>query len=266
MNCGAPFDLEPILRAPSAPSKFANNADINPQDMVKFLDLTSLNSDDNSANITVLCDLGIQHKVAALCVYPRFLPEVTLKLNSVDVKSCTVTGSFPHGLGSSDVRLQETTWAANHCADEIDIVIPRFLALQGDYATLYKDIQMHRKAAGTAKLKVIICTSELKDPGIISKTSWVACLAGADFIKTSTGKEDSTATVEQGAAICHALKLYQQEHNAKVGFKASGGIKSYEQARSWYSLVAHQLGEEWLTPNKFRIGASSLLHDLVSRT
>lgn len=233
---------------------------------IRCMDLTSLNSDDTPGRIATLCDRAREHSVAAVCVYPFLLPVARHELKGSAVAAATVAAGFPHGLSPWPARVLEVEECASIGASEIDVVISRPLALAQRWRELYDEIKALRDAANPAILKVIIGSGELPSVQAVANTALVALMAGADFVKTSTGKEKINATLPAGTAIATAIRTYDAATGIKAGIKPAGGIKSGADAAAWIRLVRHELGEEWLKPSHFRIGASSLLDDLVSRT
>lgn len=229
--------------------------------VIANLDLTTLQGDDHPERIIALCERAKETGVAAVCVYPAFVDLCRKHLNGTGIKVATVAGAFPHGLSTPAARAADIREA--HHADEIDIVIPRYLALTGDWEGLYHDLVLMREAAGSKKLKVILATGELGTPERITKASAVAIAAGADFVKTSTGKESVNATLEAGQAMLASLRAAQMNLGLTIGLKPAGGIATAEDAWTWRQMVAGTLGEEATHPDRFRIGASRLLDDLI---
>lgn len=240
---------------------------VDPVSLLAFLDLTSLNGDDTIAKVKGLCRraCSLDPGPATVCVFPAFLPTAREALSGSSVRLATVAGSFPHGLGSLPTRLAEVREAGALGADEVDVVIRREWALTGEWDRLYEEISLFRDAASGLVLKVILATGELRAPILVYRASLVALAAGADFLKTSTGRETINATLEAGAAMTAALLTYANRTGRHAGLKPAGGIRTYEDAAPWCSLVRAALGPEALSPNRFRIGASALLDDLVAR-
>lgn len=243
---------------------------------IGFIDLTTLGADDTLDKVEAICAKAVNPlqlqsnssvNTASVCVYPLRLPEVIATLAKLDkehkVNRDTVGGGFPSGQFPLETRLREVEIDVELGADEIDIVINRPLVLMQQWHKLYEELKSFRVACGNKVLKVILSTGELQNLDNVYKTSIIAMMAGADFIKTSTGKETINATLPVGIVMCHAIKNYYESTNKKVGFKPAGGIKTSQEALEWMMLVQTELGEEWLTKNLFRIGASSLLDDIV---
>lgn len=239
--------------------------------VLKCIDLTTLQGDDTKKKVKELCrkaslplpSLNVQ--VAAVCIYPVFVELAKEHLSSTGIKIATVAAGFPHGLSPFSSRLDEVKTCAEMGADEIDIVIRREHVLNGEWEQLYHEVKAFKQASSPAKLKVILATGELGTTENIYKASVTAMMAGADFIKTSTGKEEVNATLEAGCVMMQAIKDYKTLFNLKVGLKPAGGIKSSDQAMSWWQLLQNELGEEWQNSNYFRIGASSLVDDIATK-
>lgn len=249
-----------------APSEFLPNPAPLPltrrrlETAISCLDLTTLAGDDTDARIDALAAKGKQHGVAAVCVYPVFVG--TAKQHGVRV--ATVGGAFPHGLSTLESRLKDVKACAQTGADEIDVVIRRQLALEDRWAELYDEVLAMKQAAGGRHLKTILATGELESPQRIWKAALVCLMAGADFVKTSTGKEKVNATLEAGAAMASAIRFYREKTGRPAGLKPAGGIKDAEQTLAWMALVERDLGAECLRPEQFRIGASALLDELLA--
>lgn len=235
---------------------------------VRCLDLTSLSAEDSDASICTLCakaqnPLEASHAdgptVAAVCLYPIFVPLAAAKLHGTAVQVASVAASFPTGLLPMNLRLAQIQYAVEAGAQEIDVVVQRRHILQGDWATLYEEILQMRQACGNARLKVILETGMLPHLTLVADASAVAMAAGADFIKTSTGKEERGASLEAGTVMARAIQAHYQRTGYRVGLKPSGGIRSAQHALQWIHLVQEELGTVWLNPVLFRLGASSLL-------
>lgn len=235
---------------------------------ISLLDLTSLNDDDTEASIRQLCEQaqsvdaeGNRYRVAALCIYPRFIPfarTVLDELGLYDVKIATVS-NFPHGRSDIDSAVKETKACVAYGADEVDVVMPYAALQEGDETTVYNLIAACKAACGNnAQLKVIFETGELKIPSLIAKASDIAIRAGADFIKTSTGKVAVNATPEAAQVMLEQIASQERP----VGFKPAGGVKSLDDVRTYFRLVDDTVGHDRLTPTYFRFGASSLLKAL----
>ncbi len=237
----------------------------------KCIDLTTLQGDDTAKRVKALCEKALSPipsldlQVAAVCIYPVFIELAKNELKNTEIKIATVAAGFPHGLSPFSSRLDEVKSCAEMGADEIDIVIRRDYVLDGKWEQLYREVKAFKEAASPAKLKVILATGELKTAENIYRASLIAMMAGADFIKTSTGKEEVNATLEAGYVMMQAIKNYQKMFNLKVGVKPAGEIKIAAQALSWWYMLSKELGNEWQNPEFFRIGASSLVDDILKK-
>lgn len=231
--------------------------------IVASMDLTSLNSVDTDSTIQALCTKAVEHRVAAVCVYPVFIPVALKALGDSGIPVATVAGGFPHGLSPMRARLIEIEECAAAGASEIDVVISRGRVKDGDYRWTYDEVRAMRDACGPALMKVILGTGELT-PDETRKASMAAMMGGADFIKTSTGKEETNATLEAGRVMAGAIREFCKATGLVVGLRPAGGIRNPDQALAWISLVRGELGGEWLRPERFRIGASSLLQEIIS--
>lgn len=200
--------------------------------------------------------------VAAICVYPNFVSTVRETLTAPNVRVACVSGAFPASQSFIEVKIAETALAVAAGADEIDIVLNLGKFLEGDYEEASSEIEEQKAACRDAHLKVILETGALVEPEAIRRASILSLYAGADFLKTSTGKEYPGASLEAAYIMCTVLKEYHTKYGHKRGIKFSGGIKTAEDAVKYYTLVKHILGEEWLTPELLRIGASSLVANL----
>jgi len=245
---------------------------------VSCLDLTTLAGDDTPGKIHRLCakarhpvradlleamgvaDLGIT--VGAVCVYPSMVPHAVDALEGSGIPVASVATAFPAGLSPMSSRVEEIHYAVREGAAEIDIVITRRHVLTGNWQALYDEIASFREACGEAHLKTILATGELATLRNIQKASFVAMMAGADFIKTSTGKETENATLPVSLTMARAIREYRERTGHNVGFKPAGGIRTAKDAIAWLILMKEELGREWLEPDLFRIGASSLLTDI----
>ncbi|CAH0627214.1 unnamed protein product [Chrysodeixis includens] len=249
---------------------------------ISVIDLTTLAGDDTRSNVFRLCakaanplpssileKLELKEKVrtAAVCVYPSRVKDAyeAIKLMNLnkEINIASVATGFPSGLYPFETRVQEIKFAVNSGATEIDVVLDRSLVLTGQWDALFNEVQQMRKACGDAHLKVILGVGELGSYNNIYKASMISMMAGADFIKTSTGKEAVNATLPIGLVMCRAIRKYYQMTGVRIGLKPAGGIKTTRDAINWLVLVYTELGPEWLTPKLFRIGASSLLDELV---
>jgi deoxyribose-phosphate aldolase len=183
-------------------------------------------------------------------------------LEGSGIPVATVSAGFPHGLSPLSVRLAEIEASVSVGAHEIDTVIPRFLVLEGNWEELYEQVSAYRNACGEAHLKTILSTGELGSLENVYKASMVCMMAGADFIKTSTGKEKVNATLPVGLVMARAIREYGQKTGYAVGLKPAGGIREASEALAWFGLVKQELGDSWTEPSLFRFGASSLLGNL----
>jgi deoxyribose-phosphate aldolase len=237
--------------------------------VVSLLDLTSLNATDTPDIIEVLIKRakspvpGHDVKVAAVCVYAPFVEQACTALEHTDVEVATVAGGFPSGQMALELKCAEIELAIKLGATEVDAVIRRTYPLMQNWLALYEEVKAFRKSCKDVHLKVIMATGELPDPATIFKTSMTCLMAGADVIKTSTGMEKVNATLDAGYIMMQAIKRYEDMTGFKAGLKPAGGIRTTEQSLRWLELVRKLLGESWLQPSLFRIGASSLLDDLL---
>lgn len=202
--------------------------------------------------------------VAAICVYPNMAEIVQDTLEADNVKIACVSGGFPSSQTFMEVKVAETAMALHTGAEEIDIVMPVGKFLSGNYEEMCDEIAELKDICGEKPLKVILETGALRTASNIKKAAILAMYSGADFIKTSTGKEAISATPEAALIMCEAIKEYYKETGRKVGFKAAGGIDSVKKALAYYTIVKEVLGEEWLNNELFRIGASRLANQLLS--
>ena len=245
----------------------------NTREVKKFLhstiDLTTLSGADTEEKVAQLVASvndfeGTEDvpSVAAICVYPNFVKTVRSVLTAEGVQVACVSGCFPASQSFIEVKIAETALAIADGADEIDIVLNLGAFLSGDYEEVATEIQEQRSTARTAHLKVILETGALKDPELIRKASILSLFSGADFLKTSTGKEYPGADLRAAYILCSVLKEYFDKYGEKRGVKFSGGIRSAEEAVKYYCIVEALLGKEWLDNKLFRIGASSLVGSL----
>lgn len=238
------------------------------------IDLTSLTPTDNDESILAMVEKVNQFghlypdmpNVAAMCVYPNFIPVLKNALEIEEVKMACVSGGFPSSQTFIEVKIAETAMAIMEGADEIDMVLSVGTFLSGDYETLCDEIQELKEVTESKKkhLKVILETGALQSAENIKKASILAMYSGADFIKTSTGKEKISATPEAAYVMCQAIKEYFEETGNKVGFKPAGGLSTPQDAIVYYTIVKEILGEEWLTNKLFRLGTSRLSNLLLS--
>ncbi len=238
---------------------------------VRCMDYTTLEGTDTPGRIVQLCAKAIRPdpldptipSVAAVCVYPELVPVAAEQLAGTGIHIASVAGAFPSGLGPLDSRLEEIRWAVKHGADEIDIVLNRSAFLAGRYGQAYEEIAASKEACGRAHCKVILETGELGSYDQIRKASMLAMCAGADFIKTSTGKIGTNATLPTALCMAEAIREFAEQTGRDVGLKVAGGIRTAKQSWQYLVVVYETLGSAWLTPERFRIGASSLLNDVL---
>ena len=197
-----------------------------------------------------------------MCVYHSFVPTAVKALEGSGIPVAAVSTAFPHGLAPVDTKIREIEESVAAGAREIDIVIERQMVLTGDWQALYDQIRAFRKACGEAHLKTILGTGELATLNNVAKASLVCMLAGADFIKTSTGKEKVNATLPTSLAMIRMIRWFADETGVEIGYKPAGGISSAKTALDYMALMKEELGTHWLTPHLFRFGASSLLTDI----
>ncbi len=236
------------------------------------IDLTTLNTTDSDESVMRFTqnvnrfdeEFPDMKNVAAICVYPNFAEIVKDTLEVEDVKIACVSGGFPSSQTFTEVKVAETAMAIMDGADEIDIVISVGKFLVGDYESVCDEIQELKETCKDKHLKVILETGALRTASNIKKASILSMYAGADFIKTSTGKQQPAATPEAAYVMCQAIKEYYEETGNKVGFKPAGGINTVNDALVYYSIVKEVLGEEWLNNTLFRLGTSRLANLLLS--
>jgi deoxyribose-phosphate aldolase len=239
--------------------------------LLSFLDLTSLESTDTRETIQTLCakarsfgDRGLPHP-AAVCVFSPFIQTARESLNGTSIKIATVACGFPHGQIPESAKESEVRFALDAGVQEVDIVFPRGWLLDKKPETLHDHVIKVREWTQSIHLKVILETGELKDPGLIAEASQIAMDAGADFIKTSTGKGKIGATPESVDIMTREIQVYWKNSGRKVGIKPAGGISTPEDAQRYYEIVATNLGKDWLKPSLFRIGASRLADRLIEK-
>jgi len=291
-NPGAPLDLETVRairvnrsaverRAATIPTRRTVKKEWQAAWLLRaitLIDLTTLAGDDTPSNVRRLCakakdpvradilaalgaeELGI--KVAAVCVYHELVSVAVEALAGSGIPVAAVSAGFPAGLNPFPQRLAEIKASVAAGASEIDIVITRAHVLTGDWQALYDEVRAFRDACGDAHLKAILATGELATLTNVARASRVAMMAGADFIKTSTGKETVNATLPFGLVMARQIREFQEETGAAVGFKPAGGIRSAKNAVDWMLLMKEELGDEWLRAKLFRLGASALLTDI----
>ena len=245
---------------------------------IRCMDLTTLSSDDTPDRVRRLCskalrplkqelsnDLGITSlnlTVGAVCVYHALVKTAVKALKGSNIPVAAVSTGFPHGLSPLPRRIEEIRDSVSAGALEIDIVITRAHVFSGNWEALYQEIKSFREACGDSHLKTILGTGELGSLRNVAKASLVCMMAGADFIKTSTGKEPQNATLPVSLVMLRMIRDYHQKTRHKVGFKPAGGIRTAKQALEWQILMKEELGREWLEPELFRFGASGLLTDI----
>ena len=248
-----------------------NNIDVK-KEIFHCIDLTTLKCTDSEESVMKFTEKVNEFvdkypdldNVAAICVYPNMAEIVSDSLEADNVKIACVSGGFPSSQTFMEVKIAETAMAIHAGAEEIDIVMPVGKFLCGDYEGMCDEIGELKDACGEKTLKVILETGALRTASNIKKAAILAMYAGADFIKTSTGKEAISATPEAALVMCEAIKEYYKETGRKVGFKAAGGIDSVKKALAYYTIVKETLGEEWLNNGLFRIGTSRLTNLLLS--
>jgi deoxyribose-phosphate aldolase len=238
---------------------------------VRMVDLTTLEGADTPGKVRGMCakalrpdpaDPGVP-PVAAVCVYPDLVGICRAELAGSPVAVASVATAFPSGRASLAVKLADVADAVAAGADEVDMVIDRGAFLAGRYGQVFQEVRQVREACGSAHLKVILETGELATLDNVSRASWLAMLAGADFIKTSTGKVAPAATPPVTLVMLAAARDYAQVTGRRVGVKVAGGVRTAKEAIRYLVLVRETAGAQWLTPELFRIGASSLLNDLL---
>ena len=248
-----------------------NNIDVK-KEIFHCIDLTTLKCTDSEESVMKFTEKVNEfvdkypdlENVAAICVYPNMAEIVCDSLEADNVKIACVSGGFPSSQTFMEVKIAETAMAIHAGAEEIDIVMPVGKFLCGDYEGMCDEIGELKDVCGEKTLKVILETGSLRSASNIKKAAILAMYAGADFIKTSTGKEAISATPEAALVMCEAIKEYYKETGRKVGFKAAGGIDSVKKALAYYTIVKETLGEEWLNNGLFRIGTSRLTNLLLS--
>ena len=236
------------------------------------IDLTTLSCCDSEESVEAMArraaefEMDFPHlqNVASICVYPPFVETVGLNIDGTPLRITSVAGGFPSSQTFLEVKMLEVAMAIENGADEVDIVVNVGKILTGAYDEAANEMEVLREESDGATLKVILETGALKSPEMIYNASLLAMAAGADFIKTSTGKIDVSATPEAAVVMCKAIKEYHDKTGRKVGFKAAGGVRTAEDAALYYTIVKEILGEEWLTTELFRIGASSAANNILS--
>ena len=243
---------------------------------IACMDLTTLSGDDTPARVLRLCAkarqplradlmaaLGLEAlHTGAVCVYHEMVAPAVQALAGCAIPVAAVSTGFPAGLSGMETRLREIELSVQAGAREIDIVISRRLALLHDWPALHDELRAFRAACGPAHMKAILATGELQTLENVARASWVAMMAGADFIKTSTGKEGVNATLDVSLVMVRAIREFHAETGQLVGYKPAGGISSARLATQYMALINEELGPRWLRPDLFRFGASSLLTDI----
>jgi deoxyribose-phosphate aldolase len=238
---------------------------------IRCMDLTTLEGADTPGKIAALCSKAIRPQpgdssipsVAAVCLYPALVAEAVRHLRGTEVRVASVATAFPSGQSFLDVKLAETRQAVAAGADEVDMVIDRGAFLSGAYQKVYDEIGAVKEACGSAHLKVILETGELGTYDSVRRASILAMAAGADFIKTSTGKVQPAATLPVSLVMMEAIRDFHHETGRLVGFKPAGGIRTSKLAIAYLVALWETLGADWMTPERFRLGASSLLNDVL---
>jgi deoxyribose-phosphate aldolase len=238
---------------------------------VRVMDLTTLEGADTPGKVSALASKAIRPdpadltvpSVAAVCVYPSLVPTAVERTRGTSVKVASVATAFPSGQSPTHIKVGEARDAVELGADEIDMVIDRGAFLSGRYAKVYDEIVQVKEAIGETHLKVILETGELGTYDNVRRASLLAMAAGADFIKTSTGKLPSSATLPVTLCMLEAIRDVHVETGRRVGMKAAGGIRQAKQAVQYLVLLHETLGTEWLTPDLYRLGASTLLNDVL---
>ena len=238
---------------------------------IRMIDLTTLEGMDTKSKVKSLCAKAKRPdpldstvpSVAAVCVYSDLVGIAKENLIGTNIKVAAVATGFPSGRISLAAKLQDTADAVSQGADEIDMVIDRGAFHEGRFLDIYDQIQSIKRACQAAHLKVILETGELKTSDNVKKASWIAMLAGADFIKTSTGKVQPAATLPVTLVMLQAIRDFEIATHRRIGMKPAGGIKTTKDAMKYLVLIKETLGDNWMNPNMFRFGASSLLNDLL---
>lgn len=245
---------------------------------ISCIDLTTLSGDDTPGNVQRLCakaqhpvrhdlleKLGMTDSkltVGAVCVYHNLIAEAKISLGDSNIPIAAVSTGFPAGQISQEIKLKEIELSVAAGAEEIDIVISRAQVLTSDWEALYNEVKKYRKACGEAHMKTILATGELSTLTNVAKASMVCMMAGADFIKTSTGMEGVNATLPVSLVMVRMIREYFEKTGFKVGFKPAGGIRKAKDALNWLILMKEELGTEWMKSDLFRFGASGLLGDI----
>ncbi|MFD1340833.1 deoxyribose-phosphate aldolase [Litorisediminicola beolgyonensis] len=289
-NDGMPLDLDWVMRATANRSAIERRAATLPgrrsvkkdhqaawlARAISCIDLTTLAGDDTPGRVARLCAksrqpvrrdlldaLGLPGlTTGAVCVYHDMVPHAVAALDGANIPVAAVSTGFPAGLSPFHLRVAEIGESVTAGATEIDIVISRRHVLTGDWQALYDEMAAFRRASGPAHVKAILATGELGTLRNVARASLVCMMAGADFIKTSTGKESVNATLPVSLVMIRAIRDYYQETGIRVGYKPAGGISKAKDALTYLALIKEELGDRWLRPDLFRFGASSLLGDI----
>jgi deoxyribose-phosphate aldolase len=238
---------------------------------IRCMDLTTLEGADTPGKVAAMCAKAMRPKpgdptmpaVAAVCVYPSRIADCVEHLRGSDVRIASVATAFPSGQSFTSIKIAEAEEAVKAGAHEIDMVIDRGAFLAGDYQRVYDEVVAVKEACGPAHLKVILETGELGTYDAVRRASILAMAAGADFIKTSTGKVLPAATLPVSLVMMESIRDFMRETGRPVGFKAAGGIRTAKQAIAYLVVTYETLGPEWMTPERFRLGASTLLNDVL---
>jgi deoxyribose-phosphate aldolase len=238
---------------------------------ISMIDLTTLEGQDTPGKVRALCAKALRPdpadsttpRVAAICVYPDMVPVAAAELAGSGVHLASVATAFPSGRAALSVKIADVKEAVASGADEIDMVIDRGAFLSGRYLQVFEEIVAVKHACGSAHLKVILETGELVTYDNVRRASWLAMLAGGDFIKTSTGKISPAATLPVTLVMLEAVRDFRDATHRQVGVKPAGGIRTTKDAVKYLVLVNETVGDDWLDPDWFRLGASSLLNDLL---
>ena len=245
---------------------------------ISCIDLTTLSGDDTTSNVQRLCAKAISpvredllqtlemdtanFHVGAVCVYHNKIKDAVNFIGDYPIPIAAVSTGFPAGQIPLKEKLKQIDLSVKAGATEIDIVVSRELVLQSKWRELYKEVKACREACGEAHMKTILATGEIPTYTKVAKASWVSMMAGSDFIKTSTGKEPTNATLPVSLVMIRTIREFEELTGYKVGFKPAGGIRKAKQALNWLILIKEELGDDWLNANLFRFGASSLLGDI----
>lgn len=263
--------IEEILQLAEAGLLFSKHfqstqkVEVKPSNLLPFIDYTTLKATDSVESVYNFAQEAIKKapEVAALCVHPNFAEVVSGVLEHSSIRTATVATAFPEGQTFLEVKLLETQLAVSYGAEEIDMLIHRGMLLSKNYQGVLSEIKEVKKACGHAHLKVIIETCDLENEIQIAIASALAMFGGADFIKTSTGKGAHGATLNHAQIMLSCILKFKELTGRNIGFKAAGGISTFEEAEGFYQLTLSILGEEWQTPAYFRLGASRLLDVLL---